>query len=186
MYYCAALSKQQRGRGTAVQVRPRHCQKGFRKVSNYAAHVIQSKPPNWVKHLQHCDEQFMRGVRSTLLGLPCRFERLVYIASFQNPENRDQFSHLLPLDYDREKVDLELSREHHRIFEDWLALALEEKLADLEAYASGRGEDMAEIAYQWLVPERRADLVPRGAFPPEKLLFHSDVEMLLMILRGRR
>jgi len=148
--------------------------------------TFQSKPSNWVNYLQHSDEQFMRALRSTLLGLPCRFERLVYIASFQNSENRGQFSHLLPLDYDREEVDLALAREHHKIFEDWLSLALEEKLTDLEAYASGRREDMADIAYQWLVPERRAGLVPRGAFPPEKLCFHSDVEMLLMILRGRK
>jgi hypothetical protein len=127
----------------------------------------------------------MRAVRSALLGLPCQIERLIFIAFFQNPENRGQFSYLLPLNYDREDVDLALLREHHKVFEDWLGLALEEKMADLEAYASGRGETLADIAYQWLVPERRAGLVPGGVFPPEKLLFYSDVEMLLMILRGR-
>jgi hypothetical protein len=148
--------------------------------------TLQSKPPDWDNYLQNSDEQFMRAVRSTLLGLSCQFERLIYIASFQNPENRGQFTELLPSDYDRGEVDLPLSREHRKIFEEWLGLALEEKLADLEAYALGRGEAMVDIAHQWFVPERRAGLVPHGAFPPEKLLFQSDVELLLMILRGRK
>jgi hypothetical protein len=125
------------------------------------------------------------AVRAVLRGLPCRFERLVCIASLQNPETRGQFCHLLPLDQDWEKVDLALCREHHEIFEDWLGLALEDKLADLESYAAGRGVAMADIAHQWLFPERRDCLVPRGALPPEKRLFHGDVEMLLMILASK-
>lgn len=131
-------------------------------------------------------QKFVSELRSTLLGLPCRFERLVFIASFQNPETRHQFSHLLPLDFDREEVDPLLRREHLNIFEEWLALALEDKLVDLEAYATGRGEGMADIAYQWLLRERRDSLVPRNALLPQKQMFDSDAEILLTILDRRK
>lgn len=147
---------------------------------------LHGKPPNRVNHLQHSDEKLTGAVRSILLGLPCRFARLVFIASFQNPETRGQFSHLLLLGYDREEVDLALLREHQNIFEDWLGLSLEDKLADLEAYASGRSETVANIDDQWRRPERRNCLVPAGALPPEKQLFQSDLEILLMILSRRR
>jgi hypothetical protein len=129
--------------------------------------------------------QLTGTVREVLLGMPCRFERLVCIASLQNPETRGQFCHLLPLDQDWEKVDLALCREQHEIFEDWLGLALDDKLADLEFFAAGRGVAMADIAHQWLFPERCDCLVPRGALPPEKRLFHGDVEMLLMTLASK-
>ena len=48
-----------------------------------------------------------------------------------------------------------------------------------------QGVDMANIAYQWLSLERRDCLVPRGALPPEKRLFQSDVELLLMVLASK-
>lgn len=130
-------------------------------------------------------ERLSSAVRPALLGLPCRFERLVCITSLQNPETRGQFCHLLPLVQDWAKIDPVLCREHHEIFEDWLGMALEDKLADLESYAAGRGMAMADIAHQWLFPERRDCLVPRGALPPEKRLFQGDVEMLLMILASK-
>ena len=124
----------------------------------------------------------MAAVRSTLHILPSRFERLVYIASLQDPESRGQLSHLLPPDFDRQEVDLALRREHHKAFEDWLGLALEDKLVDLKAYASGRGETVADVAYQRLRPDGRGGLVPRTALSPEKQFFDSDLEILLMIL----
>ena len=130
-------------------------------------------------------ERLPGAVRAVLLGLPCRFERLVCIASLQHPETRGQFCHLLPLDLDWGEVDPVLCREHHEIFEDWLGLSLEDKLADLESYAVDQGVAMANIAYQWLSLERRDCLVPRGALPPEKRLFQSDVELLLMVLASK-
>jgi hypothetical protein len=42
---------------------------------------------------------------SALQGLPYCFERLVVIASLQNPDTRGQFGNVLPLEYDREQVD---------------------------------------------------------------------------------
>ncbi len=124
------------------------------------------------------------AVRAALRGLPCRFERLVCIASLQNPDTRSQFCHLLPLvrDWENVDVDLALCREHHEILEEWLGLALEDKLTDLESYAALRDVAMADIARQWLLPERRDCLIPRGALPPERRLFQGDTELLLTIL----
>jgi hypothetical protein len=148
--------------------------------------TLPNKSLNRVNHLQYFDGQFMDAVRSTLLGLPSRLERLIFIASLQNPESRGQFSHLLAPDYDREEIDRGLIREHLNTFQDWLGLSLEDKLRDLEAYASGRSEAVSDVAYYWLLPDRRVGLVPRGALPPESQMFDSDVEMLLMILDRRK
>jgi len=147
--------------------------------------ALRGKPPNWASHRRQSDAKLTSGVRAALLGLPCRFERLVLIVFLQSPETRGQFGHLLPLDYDSAKVDPALCREHHKIFEDWLGLSLEDKLADLEYYATCRREAVASIAHEWLSPDQRDYLVPCGALPPEKRLFQGDVETLLMLLASK-
>jgi hypothetical protein len=120
-------------------------------------------------------------VRANLHRLPGRFERLVAVAALQNAETRGQFSDVLPAGYDREAIDLALGREHRAIFEQWLALPLEEKLDDLELYTSPRGETAANVAAQWLCPGQRSPLVPVGALPPERHLFESDMRLLLLL-----
>lgn len=67
----------------------------------------------------------------------------------------------------------------------WLGLPPADKLADLKTYASGLGAAMADVTYQRLLPEWRDGLVPRNALLPEKQMFDSDVEILLMILDRR-
>ena len=142
------------------------------------------KPPNRLSHWPPPEEKVTRALLANLHGLPHRFERLVFVAALQNPETRDQLCGL-PLDHDWEKVSLILCREHREIFEEWLGLYLEDKMADLEAYASGRGESVANIAQRWLSPDQRDYLVPSVALPPEKRLFQIDVETLLMILASK-
>lgn len=76
---------------------------------------------------------FDEMLRSAVLHIPSRFERLVFIASLHSPEACAQFcQQFLASGYDHTEIDGALWREHHAIFEDWLALNLEQKRADLE------------------------------------------------------
>jgi hypothetical protein len=68
-----------------------------------------------------------------------------------------------------------------RYFEGWLCLTLADKLADIEVYASDRQETVVQIASRWLSMGKRDRLVPRGVLPPERRLFESDVNLLLII-----
>ena len=148
--------------------------------------TLGGKPPNWVSRWPIPDENVACAVRAAMHGSPHKFGRLVFVVVLQNPETRDHLSRLLPLDHDCDKVALALCRQHHEIFEDWLCLGLEDKLADLEAYASGLGEAVGSVANQWLSLDQRDYLVPRDALPPEKRLFQSDAEALLIILASKQ
>ena len=114
------------------------------------------------------------------------FERLTYIPSLHNPAVREA----LRLEFragEDHRADLEAGiwATHLLIFEDWLRLTLEEKLADLQDYALRHGWTIGRVAQEWLLPVPAARLVPRGAQPPEVRLFWLDVESLLSILAGR-
>ena len=146
--------------------------------------TLDGKRPNWISHWPP-EEKLVGSVRAALQGSPHSFGRLLLVVALQNPETRDQLCRLLPLDHDWDKVALALCREHREIFENWLALGLDDKLVDLEAYASGRGEAAASVANRWLSLDQRDYLVPCGALPPEKRLFHLDAETLLTILASR-
>lgn len=138
-------------------------------------------PRNWRAHRQAADEDLVGSVRAALQRLPSSFERLVAIALLQNPEARGDFSYLLPSDYDREKIDLSLCREHHELFEEWLRLPLVDKLSDLEAYVADGRETVVHVISEWLSIGNRDRLIPHGVLPPEKRLFESDTDMLRII-----
>jgi hypothetical protein len=143
--------------------------------------TLQAKPPNCVSLWLQPADGAADALREALLGLPSQFECLVFIASLQNPNARDSFCSSLRLTCNGHEVGLAICRKHHEIFEEWLRLSLEDKSSDLEAYASGQRVPVAIIARQWLLPGRRDCLVPRSAMTPEKRLFDSDADTLMIL-----
>jgi|SRR5579862_2515556 len=118
-------------------------------------------------------------VRATLLHVACQVERLVIIATLQNPETRDQLRHLLPAGPDCNALEQALYREHHEVLADWLFMSTEDQLADLATYAALQGKTTAGILNQWFTPERRDHLTPCGVLPGVQRLFDSEVDRLL-------
>jgi hypothetical protein len=143
--------------------------------------TLQAKPPDWITFRRQPDAQLADALREALLGLPSQFECLIFIASLQNRDARDNFCDSHRLNCEPESADILLCGKHHEVFEEWLLLTLEDKLSDLEAYALGRRIPVTNIARQWLLPGRRDCLIPRGAMTPEKQLFDSDAETLMIL-----
>src|SRR5579871_490443 len=124
--------------------------------------------------------------RVSIPEMTSEFERLVYAASLANTETRrlsgkDCRAHCLQFSLLSVPV-AQIWRQHHVAFEEWLSLTLEQKLADLEDWASTLGVPRAELAGKWLQPEAASLLVPRGVMPPELGLFHNDLEILRTII----
>ncbi len=131
---------------------------------------------------QRSAEEFAGAVRAALLGIPCQFECLVFIAGLQGPVALNPFCDSLGLDCDSDSVDLIISSKHREIFYEWLSLSDEDRLADFEAYASIPGVPLAQVGRQWLVPGRRDCLIPCGVMAPEKRLFEVHSEVLLKLI----
>lgn len=115
------------------------------------------------------------------------FERLTYFTFVQNPAARCALCSSLGLEeYEDRQVEAALWKEHHAIFEDWLCMSLERKLADLEEYSSRQDRSLVEVALGWFDPISAQRLIPRGAQAPEIRLFQNDVELLLRIIVPKR
>jgi len=121
------------------------------------------------------------AVRAAILHRACQVERLLIIATLQNPETRDQLSHLLPAGQYDESFERALHRQHQEVLTDWLFLSTEEKIADLAIYAALQGETTAGILHQWFTRERRERLTPCGVPPSVQSLFDSEADVLLSV-----
>jgi len=73
--------------------------------------------------------------------------------------------------------------EHSRAFLDWLQLRLELQLADLEEFLGSLPEEQRIDMEAWLATGSYSDLVPDDARDPERLLFLSDLEVILAVRR---
>jgi hypothetical protein len=125
-------------------------------------------------------------IHAALRALPSIFERLVCLASFHNPSARDSFCRQMQLaNYDCEQVDEVLSREHHLIFEDWLSLSLEQKMADLEECAAAQGRSVQDLAQERFELHALECLIPQGVQAPEVELFGSDAVLLLRLIAAK-
>src|SRR5207302_3783560 len=116
--------------------------------------------------------------RRTLLQIPTLFGRLAFIAGLRDPVT-GQYTHAPLSDivgYDM--ADRTLCHSHHRVFSEWIALSLSEQKADLEEYlASGRGNSAID---------RYRDLPPAAAHEVERMLYLTDLETVLELLRFER
>ena len=107
---------------------------------------------------------------STLPGIPSVFERLIYIASLANTDTE--------VDRDQEAV----RAEHQAVFEDWLAMSLGHKHADLEVCAASQGRSATSMMRHWIQPSHYEDLIPLSAVAPQRELFVIELEVLFLII----
>ena len=148
--------------------------------------VIADQPKNTISSSALKYDEFAAFVAGVLLDFPSIFERLVYLVRLKKAENdgrlHDELGRRFPewcIDCRRATAAIEW---HHRsIFEDWLRLSLEDKLADLDVWASRFGTTRAALARQWLQPQAVHELEPQAP-APEIALFRSDLELLLPVI----
>lgn len=122
--------------------------------------------------------------RNTLSQIPSLFGRMVYLSSLRTPNTGTYEHHGLALLYGEVESDRAIRRSHEDSFEDWLSYSLEQQKSDLDLYLSALSGSRRTIIDTWqrLAPYR--NVVPASAKPAEKMLFQSDFEALLHLLRG--
>ncbi len=147
--------------------------------------LLKDSPSHFGEWAGLDDDKFVNFVRSLLLKMPI-FERLVYLASLAGSGTRslcDQFNQRFPeANYDSGKADAAIAHQHEAVFEEWLALSVERKLAGLEYWASHVGTPRVDLACEWLQGRSQDRLVPRRALGSQTLLFRSDMALLLPII----
>lgn len=136
------------------------------------------------------DSGFARAQRAmldvwkrTLDQVPTQFGKIVYLAELRN-DNSGRYQHFgLAQLYGEDESNRVLRQSHEKVFGEWLTYPLECQRADLESYLNGLDDDRRTILQTWgaLAPYRR--LPPEAAGDAERMLFTSDLEIILELLR---
>jgi hypothetical protein len=121
--------------------------------------------------------------RHTLARIPTVFGRVLYLSSLRN-EASGQYEHpALSQMVGEDEAGETLRRSHARVFQDWLCLNLEQQKADLEEYLAETSNPAATLS-DWTASARYQNWVPAAAQEAERLLFVSDLRLVLDLLKG--
>ncbi len=121
--------------------------------------------------------------RNTLSQIPTNFGRLVYLAGLRDANSGAYQHHGLAQVFGTAESDLILRRSHADAFTEWLSSDLEKQKVDLDAYLVDLGEDRRSIVEAWLSLSPYRNLIPVTVSEPERMLYLSDFEALLDLLR---
>lgn len=122
--------------------------------------------------------------RNTLSQIPSLFGRLIYLSSLRSQDTGRYQHHGLAQLFGDDEAHLALAKSHEATFADWLNSSLEGQKADLDLYLAALTPDRAAIVDTWLRLAPYRNVAPSSARDSEKLLFGSDFEALLELLRA--
>src|SRR5205823_10435163 len=114
---------------------------------------------------------------------PSAFERLIYFASKLHPASGKYIHEGLAKLSDNEEVHRKFKEAHERTFHDWLSLNLEQKNADLRLYLSSLNIEKNFVIKTWAGFDPFWNLVPSTAIEAERILFISDLQVLLALVK---
>ena len=121
--------------------------------------------------------------KRTLDRIPSQFGKLVYLAELRN-DNSGKYQHFgLAQLYGEDEANRVLRASHESVFGEWLTYPLERQRAELESYLVGLDDDRRTVLQTWgtLAPYRK--LPPEAAGEAERMLFSSDLEVTLELMR---
>lgn len=121
--------------------------------------------------------------RNTLSKIPTVFGQLGYLASLRNSDSGAYRHHGLAAIFGREESRKALLECHHRVFQHWLGLSLEDKKKDVEQYLEGLTEPRSSVLRNWSETPVHQIYAPPTARPVERTLFVDEFEILLRLLR---
>lgn len=130
-------------------------------------------------------ERAMHDVWSrTLSQIPTTFGRVAYLAGLRN-ENSGNYQHFgLAQRYSDEDADRVLRSSHEEAFAEWLNYPLERQRKDLEEHLRSIEGERKVVLQTWLTLAPYRNLVPTGTREAERLLYITDLELILEILRN--
>lgn len=123
--------------------------------------------------------------RHTLSQIPVLVGRLVYLSSLRSPVTGRYEHHGLAMVYGNGDAEKAIRASHRKVFHEWLAMGLPDKVEDLENYIRATGEYPGQIFRHWAKTETWSAFMPTGSLPAEKALFGSDIRGAIKILHSR-
>jgi hypothetical protein len=113
--------------------------------------------------------------------IPTAFGKLVYLASFRNPDSgRYQADETAEM-FSAYSVHRTLQRAHWKAFHNWQSLGLKEKKSDLKRYADA-GAGSAPWLALWADSDAAHRLMPAACAECERTLFLTELGMMLELL----
>ncbi len=127
----------------------------------------------------------MRDVwTKTLSQISTTFGRLAYLAGLRD-QNSGRYQHFgLAQRYTENEADRVLRTSHEEIFAEWLNYPLEQQRQDLEEHLRSIEGDRKAVLRTWLTLTPYRNLIPAESRDAERLLYITDLELLLEILRN--
>ena len=120
----------------------------------------------------------------TIEQIPTQFGRLVYLAGLRNANSGTYKHHGLAQASGGEDAERIIRLSHEQVFAAWLNLGLRQQYEDLQRYLAGVGEDRAAVLDTWGVLAPYRALPPAAAGQAERLLYETDLEIILELLRA--
>lgn len=131
----------------------------------------------------HEPEYAMNGVWTrTLAQIPTKLGRLAYAAGLRNEDSGTYHDVKFALRNTDGEVDRFLRTSHTQIFSEWLTFPLERQRREVAGYLESIEGERTAFLQTWLSSRSYRNLIPTGAREAERLLFTSDLELILEIL----
>jgi hypothetical protein len=118
----------------------------------------------------------------TLEQIPTTAGRLFYVSSLRQEDAKRYCHQGLARIYSSDQADRVLRASHESVFGEWLNFSLEQQYNDLRVHllaSQPTPEEMAAL----LDPKTYEAFVPAAAHEPERMLYRTDLETVLELLK---
>jgi hypothetical protein len=118
----------------------------------------------------------------TLEQIPTTAGRLFYVSCLKQ-DGADRYCHQgLARIYSNEQADRVLRASHQSVFAEWLNFSLEQQYNDLRVHLLASQPEPGELKLL-LEPQTYDRFIPPAAHEPERMLYRTDLETVLELLK---
>ena len=129
-------------------------------------------------------DRLVEDVQVNTLGImQGQFSRLIYLASLRDYNTARYHHYGLESRYGREAVDEGLRQCHIKLFEELMALPLQDQTRDLIHFFESLQEDRPRMIEVWGRLRSYQVLPPENCHPLARQLFDKNIEVMLRVLR---